>query len=58
MNGKKLEKMLLKMQKKHETKYKKILSNFKNFKSLKNLIEKTKNEYLKKFKNYSNQKII
>ena len=26
--------------KKHETKYKKILTNFENFKSLKNLVEK------------------
>ncbi len=32
---------------KHEFKYKKIFSSFKDINSLKNLIEKTKNEYLK-----------
>merc|ERR1711991_1300848 len=34
--------------KKHEIKYKKILSKIKGLNSLKNLIEKTKNDYLKK----------
>ena len=42
--------------KKHETKYKKILSNFINFKSLKNLIEKTKNEYLRNSKTIATRK--
>ena len=42
--------------KKHETKYKKIFTNFKNFKSLKNLIEKTKNEYLKNSKTMATRK--
>ncbi len=42
--------------KKQEIKYKKILSNFKNFKSLKHLVEKTKNEYLKNSKTMATRK--
>ena len=44
--------------KKHEDKYKKIFSKFKNINSYKNLIEKSKNDYLKKLKTISYKKII
>ena len=42
--------------KKHEIKYKKILSNFRNLSSLKNFIEKTKNDYLKNLKPIATRK--
>ena len=42
--------------KKHELKYKKIFSNFKNFNSLKKLIEKTKNDYLNNSKPLATRK--
>ncbi len=42
--------------KKHELKYKKKVSNFKDLNSLKNLIEKTKNEYLKDLKPLATRK--
>ncbi len=42
--------------KKHEIKYKKIFSNFKNLDSLKNIIEKTKNDYLKNLKPIATRK--
>ena len=42
--------------KKHEIKYKKIFSNFKNFKSFQNMIEKTKEDYLKNSKPLATRK--
>ncbi len=42
--------------KKHEKKYKKTLYNFKNLNSFNNLIEKTKNEYLKNSKPLATRK--
>ena len=42
--------------KKHELKYKKIFSNFKNLSSLNNLIKKTKDEYLKNLKPLATRK--
>ncbi len=42
--------------KKHEIKYKKIFSNFKNLNSLKNIIEKTKNDYLRNLKPIATRK--
>ena len=42
--------------KKHELKYKKITSNFKNLSSLNNLIKKTKEEYLEKLKPLATRK--
>ena len=42
--------------KKNENKYKKIFSNFKNLNSFKDLIEKTKNEYLKNLKPLATRK--
>ena len=42
--------------KKNESKYKKNFSNFKNLKPFKNLIEKTKNEYLKNSKPLATRK--
>ena len=42
--------------KKHEDKYKKIFSKFKNINSYKNLIEKSKNEYLKNSKSLATRK--
>ncbi len=42
--------------KKHEIKYKKVLSNFKNLNSLKNLIRKAKNDYLKNSKPIATRK--
>ena len=42
--------------KKHEIKYKKILTNFKDLRSLKNLIKKTKNDYLKSSKPIATRK--
>ncbi len=42
--------------KKNKNKYKKIFSNFKNLKSFKNLIEKTKNDYLKNSKPLATRK--
>ena len=42
--------------KKHELKYKKIFSNFKNFNSLRKLIEKTKNDYLNNSKPLATRK--
>ncbi len=42
--------------KKHEIKYKKVFSNFKNFKSFQNLIEKTKVDYLKNSKPLATRK--
>ena len=41
---------------KHEIKYKKILSNLKNYDSFKSKIEKTKNEYLKNLKPLATRK--
>ena len=41
---------------KHETKYKKILSNFESLDSFRNLIEKTKNDYLKNLKPIATRK--
>ena len=42
--------------KKNDSKYKKIFSNFKNLNSFKNLIEKTKNDYLKNSKPVATRK--
>ena len=42
--------------KKHEIKYKKILTNFKDLRSLKNLIKKAKNDYLKSSKPIATRK--
>ncbi len=42
--------------KKNQNKYKKIFSNFKNLNSFKNLIEKTKNDYLKNSKPLATRK--
>ncbi len=42
--------------KRHESKYKGILSNFKSLNSLKKLIEKTKNDYLKELKPIATRK--
>ncbi len=42
--------------KKHEIKYKKIFSNFKNLKSFQNLIEKSKKDYLKDLKPIATRK--
>jgi len=42
--------------KKNDNKYKKIFSNFKNLNSFKNLIEKTKNDYLKNSKPVATRK--
>ena len=52
----KIGKKNLQVSKKYEKKYRKILFNFKNFKSLKNLIEKEKINYLKESKPLATRK--
>ena len=44
------KKSFTKKAKKHELKYNKDFLKFKNLKSLENVIEKTKNDFFKKFK--------
>ena len=57
MSGNKLEKKASQEAKRHEIKYnKKIISHFKGINSLKNLIEKTKNDYLKNSKPIATRK--
>ncbi len=46
----------LKKAEKHENKYKKIFSNFKGWDTFKNLIERTKNDYLKNIKPLATRK--
>ena len=52
----KIGKKALHKSKKHEKKYKKIFDNYKNLNSLKNLIEKTKNDYLNNLKPLATRK--
>ena len=55
---KKIEEKSSQKAKKHEIKYKNVLSNFKDLSSLKNLIKKITSDYLKNPKANSNKEIV